>query len=453
MSTIPVIKNQKISLKIDSVGSNGSGIGRMSDYVIFVPGALPDEKVLAHIIKVTPRYAIGKLVNVEIPSPNRTAPLCDLYGKCGGCSLQHMTYASQLEVKQKEVKDLLQRQGKVYNAEFYPIIPAENPLYYRNKGSFPFGLVDGSIQTGFFAPRSHRLVPVYSCCIEKEEVLKAAHIIRDWAAKYQVPVYDEVHHRGCLRHVSARVTRNGKLMIAIVTKGRLLYQNELVQHILSEIDNVVSIIHNINNARSNVIFGPEFHQLWGSEYLIETICGLDFFVHCASFLQVNTEQTEKLYQTAIDFLSPSNTDTVCDVYCGIGTISLLVAKHVKKVYGIEIVSAAIENAKHNAQHNKIENAEFICAAAEDILPQFLTPDIAPNAIIVDPPRKGMEHAALSAIINSTATRLVYISCNPATLARDCEQLSVGGFQVQKVQPVDMFPMTSHVETVVLLSRK
>ncbi len=336
--------------------------------------------------------------------------------------------------------------------EICDTIGMAEPWRYRNKGSFPFGYQD-TVQFGFFAPRSHRLIPFTDCMIQHPAIVSAAQSVRAWANENHISVYDEQTHMGSLRHCMARVSKDGRVMVVVVTHGKLPHKDELIQRLTKDVQGVCGIYHNRNDQRTNAILGDSFQLLWGAESMEDCIAGLQFKVSPASFLQVNPLQTEKLYATVLDYLQLDASETLIDVYCGIGTISLLAAQRLKKVLGIENVQAAVADAKANALRNHITNASFVCGDAERLLPSLIADGLRPDAIVVDPPRKGCEQAALQAIADSGARRLVYVSCNPATLARDCALLHEMGFTLLRAQPVDMFPQTTHVETCVLLSHK
>ncbi len=444
----PLKRNDDVVLKIDTLGSEGQGVGRYEGFAVFVPGALRGETVHAHIIKVAASYAVGKLAGIAAQSPDRDAPACLLFSRCGGCSLQHMRYGAQLSFKRQIVYDALTRIGGFENISVSETLGMETPWHYRNKGSFPFANVDGTVQTGFFALRSHRIVPLESCPIEHGSAIAVALSVREWARRFSVPAYEEETHKGVLRHTMARIAFDGGVMAVIVTTGPLPHEKELIYMLRNDVPQLKSVIHNINGAQTNVILGDRYKTLWGAERIDHTLCGLAFEVSAASFLQVNTEQTEKLYKTALAFLDPQKSETVADIYCGIGTISLLLAKRAKRVIGVENVSQAVEDAKRNAQKNGIGNVEFLCGNAESVLPELVKGGVTFNAAIVDPPRKGCDEAALRAIAEAGVSRLVYVSCNPATLARDCKLLAELGYAIKAVQPVDMFPQTEHVESVV-----
>ena len=448
MNNLPVEKNEELELTIDSVTLEGAGVGRVDGFAIFVPGALAGERVRIHIIKATASYAVGKLLEVVTPSPHRATPLCPVYARCGGCAFGHVSYEEELRVKEQQVKDALARLGGLRDIPLLPIIGMDQPERYRNKGAFPFGMTEQGPAFGFYAPRSHRLVPVADCLIEQEGVCRAVAAVKAWADRFHIEPYDEQTGKGCLRHAVARVTTSGESMIVVVTRGELPHKKELADT-LAFAD---SVYWNRNDKNTNVIFGDSFSLLSGKPTLRETLCGLDFEVSPRSFLQVNPAQTEKLYGAALELLAPQQNETVADVYCGIGTISLLLARKAGKVIGIEMVPEAVENARENVARNGIENAAFLCAPAEDALPMLVSEGKTIDCLTVDPPRKGCDPQVIDAILASGAQRMVYVSCNPATLARDVKRLTAGGFTVQAVQPVDMFPRCGHVETVVLLTR-
>ena len=452
--TPPLKRNDEIELTVDAFGSEGQGIGRYDGFAVFVPFALPGETVRVHIIKATTSYAIGKLLSISVKSPCRAEPKCSHFGRCGGCTLMHLDYEAQLMFKRDMVTSALTRIGGLMAPEVREALGMQFPYFYRNKGSFPFANLDGRVSFGFFASRSHRLIPLSDCSIQEDKTLLVAEAVCDWANQFQIPAYDETLQTGTLRHVMARVSAaNGEIMAAIVTKGKLPQKEALIECLRNRIPGLVSVLHNRNDAETNVIFGPEFRTLWGKDRLYDTICGLRFAVSAASFLQVNPQQTEVLYHAALDALQLEGTERVADVYCGIGTISLLLAHHAAQVDGIETVPEAIADAIFNAQENGIKNVGFHCGNAEDVLPRLVREGYHPDAVLIDPPRKGCERPVLDALLACGAKRLVYVSCNPATLARDVRILVDGGFRFVYAQPVDMFPQTAHVETVVLLSHK
>lgn len=443
----PFSKNQELTLEITGITSEGQGVGRCEGVAFFVPFALPGETVRAHIIKVEKKYCIAKIVDILNTSEHRIKPLCEAYEKCGGCALMHVDYAEQLKTKTQIVKDCLERLGGFAGVEVQNTIGMDDPWRYRNKGSFPIGFIDGVAAFGFYAERSHRLIPLFDCPIEDARITALARTVTEWANRNHVRTYDEQTGKGSLRACVVRVTSTGERMVVVVTKGELSAKESLIKML-----DVESLYHNRNDANTNVIFGDRFTLLKGKSQVIEQQDDLIFAVSPQSFLQVNPIQTRALYETAIHLLDPKPTETIADVYCGIGTISLAIAKRAGKVIGIECVPEAIQDAKKNAEMNGIDNADFICGLAENVLPDLVKKGMRPDAIVIDPPRKGCEESVLNAIVESGVNRVVYVSCNPATLARDAKILSTYGFTIRHVQPVDMFPHTQHVETVALLCR-
>lgn len=449
--TPPIEKNDMLELPIQGLTADGQGVGRVEGYAVFVAGALPGEVVRAHVIKVGSGYGVAKLLAVLKENPSRIAPPCPAFSRCGGCTLQHLDYEAQLLAKGEQVRDALARLGGFSDIRVEPVLGMEQPWRYRNKGSFPVAAGEGGIEIGFFAPHSHRLVALEDCLIQDERVMAAALAVRDWARQYAIAPYDEQSHSGILRHAMARASKEG-VMAVVVTTGQLPHKEALIERLRCSVPGLTAIVHNKNPEASNVILGDCYETVWGGGRLAVRLCGLEFSVSAASFLQVNPPQTEVLYNTALSMLALKGKETVADVYCGIGTISLLLAQKAKRVIGIENVAEAVEDARENARTNGLVNAEFICAPAETALPELVASGLRPDVIVLDPPRKGCDEAALAAILQSGAARLLYISCDPATLARDCRYLAQGGFAIQHVQPVDMFPHTAHVETVVRLGK-
>lgn len=448
---VPLKKNDDIELMISGMTAEGAGVGRHEGFAVFVTGALPGETVRAHIIKVAKSYAVGKLMEVITPSSDRTEPLCSVFPKCGGCSLQHMSYGAQLRYKRSVISDALERIGGFEGIEVKPVIGMDDIAGYRNKGSFPFAEVDGKLRWGLYSAGSHRLIAPANCMIEDPAAVAAANAVQKWAERYSVPAYDELTGKGVLRHVVTRRCTGGA-SVCVVTTGSLPHSETLIKLLIDDVPGLASVVHNINSKSTNVICGTEYRTVFGADTVRHSICGLDFNVSAESFLQVNTAQTEKLYSAALDALALTGEEDVADLFCGIGTISLLIAKKAKSVTGIEYVEKAIENARDNAQLNGIDNAEFFTGAAEDVLPRLVADGRRFDCVCLDPPRKGADIAALDAIAESGAKRIVYVSCDPATLARDLKILCENGYGIVSVQPVDMFPMTGHVECVVLMSR-
>ena len=446
----PVEKNDDIELNITALSSEGQGIGRIEGYTVFVPYALAGERVRAHVIKVTSGYAVAKLTEVLIKSADRMENTCPAYPRCGGCTLRHLAYPAQLAAKTVQVRDALIRLGKFDAPDVLPCIGMEEPSRYRNKGSFPMGYDQSfKVAPGFFAQRSHRIIPVADCAIQSAQVMAVTSAVAEWANMYSIPPYDETTRKGVLRHAMARTSKEGVLAL-VVTSGRLPHGDALVELLRQRIPNLTGVVHNVNAKDTNVILGDRFNTLWGSDRLNTEIAGHTFGASMASFLQVNPVQTEVLYGKALEFLGLKGGENVADVYCGIGTITLMLAEHAAHVTGIECVPAAIADAKVNAKNNGVTNVDFICDTAESALPMLVSRGLHLDAAVIDPPRKGCERAALDALADSGVERIVYVSCNPATMARDCRILADRGYDFIKAQPVDMFPHTHHVETVALL---
>ncbi|MDY5798022.1 MAG: 23S rRNA (uracil(1939)-C(5))-methyltransferase RlmD, partial [Eubacteriales bacterium] len=565
---VPLKTGDEIEIEITALSSGGHGIGRYQGFAVFVPFTWMGDHITAQITKVQKNYAEAKLVDILIPSPERVEPPCHAFGSCGACSLMHASYSAQLEAKRRIVQDAFERIGGISGVTVKPTIGMDTPLCYRNKASFPFGNHNGRVVFGCYEKRSHRLIPLDGCLIQNEKSIIAMKTLCKWANDFGIRAYDptptgsmgngrrrardasavsstNTKKQGILRHGVIRCTEGGTMVI-VVTTGKLPHRDELVERLLSAIPDIKSIIHNVNPNDTNLIMGRENRVLFGSDTVIEDLNSLSFAVSAQSFLQVNPKQTIVLYNAAIDALELNMSDSVIDLYCGIGTISLLMAKRVKKVLGIEAVPAAIEDAKRNAVRNKLNNASFICGSVEDVLPKILrhgsvrhgtsarmtdngngienrafecgsikteshesqgslsandsneggtypgtldtgkesvacgsikteSPESEGSlpacdssegrtypgtlgagkeftALVLDPPRVGVDKAAIDAIAASGIGRIAYVSCNPATLARDCKLLCAGGYVINSVQPVDMFPETEHVETVVLLSK-
>lgn len=452
MAAGPINRNDDIELNIDSLGSEGQGVGRYEGMAVFVPFALPNERVKAHIIKTAPNYAVGKLTEIVSTCKERREPHCDSFTRCGGCTLLHMDYNAQLEYKRSLVANALKRIGGIENANVEPTIGMDKPYNYRNKAAFPFAMADERMCFGFFAPRSHRLVPINGCLIENKALYNMAAAVHCWAEENDIAPYDEKTNRGTLRHVMGRITTSGDIMAVIIAKGRPKKLNALIEMLKERCAGLKSIILNRNDAATNVILGPDYELLWGEPTLTEELCGFKFEISAASFLQVNPIQTEKLY-ARVEALLPQDGFEAMDIYCGAGTISMILSRHASRVTGIENVAPAVEDARRNAALNGVANAEFICADAAEALPELISKGARADVIVLDPPRRGCERPVLEAVAQSGAAQVIYVSCDPATLARDVGILTQFGYELRSAQPVDMFPQTAHVETVVLLSRK
>ncbi len=452
---IPVRQNREYEILVEDIGVDGEGIGRIDGFTMFVEGALPGEKVRIRATKIGKNFGYGELLKIIVPSPDRVNPPCPYSKRCGGCSLQHLSYSAQLKFKTRRVCDALERIGKIEDVKVHDAIGMDNPWRYRNKAQFPVGMAGGSLAIGFFAPRSHDIVDMEKCIINHWANDSVIRIIRDFIQRYSIPVYDEHAHRGIIRHVVTKVGfKTGQVMVVIVTNGKTLpHKDRLVELLKDNIPGIIGIVQNINSKKTNVILGQENITLWGQDHITDILGGLTFKISPLSFFQVNPLQTEVLYGKALEYAGLNGTETVIDLYCGIGTISLFLARNACKVYGIEEVPQAVRDAWENARINGISNVEFIEGKAEDVIPELVDAGMRADVVVLDPPRKGCDQAVLEALARMAPPRIVYVSCNPATLARDLKFLTEQGYKVIEVQPVDMFPHTTHVECVTWIQKK
>ena len=446
--------HEAYTVAIRDLGVHGEGIGSVDGFTVFVHGALPGETVTAEITLLKKSYALGKLLSIEQESPFRMVPECPVYENCGGCQLSHLTYEGQLDMKYCRVKDVIERIAGESGDLVKPVLPAAHPFAYRNKMAVPAGLVKGKAALGCYRQGSHDIIPVSSCAIQKEENNRLLQFARRFIEKYGISVYDEKTRKGSLRHVMGRVGDDGKVMVVLVTASKTLPEEKRwIEEIQKELPEVVSLWHNIQLKPENTILGAKIRHLWGRETLTASLCGLRFEVSPYSFFQVHKEQAEILYEKALAYADLKGGETVIDAYCGTGTISLCLAKKAKRVIGIEIVKPAIEDAKKNAKKNHMENTEFYAADAGKFMPQLYRKGLVPDVIVMDPVRAGCSEEVLKAAAGMNPKRIVYVSCNPATFARDAKILKSEGYEIKEIQPVDMFPQTMHVETVALLCRK
>jgi len=451
--TVKIKKDDIYEIDIHGYAHEGQGVGKIDGLTVFVEGALKGEKVLAKIDKVSKNYAIAHSEKILEPSQYRIKPKCPYADRCGGCMLQHLSYMGQLEFKTQKVKDSLERIGKI-NTTVLDTIGMDDPWHYRNKVQYPVGEDKGQAVLGFYEKRSHKIVPSDKCLIQHGINEKISRAIKQWIDKFRIPVYNEITHEGLIRHLVTKIGfKTREVMIVLVANGRKLpHVQELIKELRENVSGFKSLILNINEKKTNVIMGTENITLYGSPYIYDYIGDIKFGLSALSFFQVNPIQVEILYNKALDFARLTGNETVIDVYCGIGTITLFLARHAKKVYGIEIVPEAIEDAKRNAKLNDIENAEFMAGAAEAVLPDLYKKGIKADVIVVDPPRRGCDEKLLQTVADMSPERIVYVSCNPATLARDLRFLEDKGFKTELVQPVDMFPHTAHVETIARIQR-
>ena len=445
-------KNQIFDLTIDNYSSEGDGIARLDGMAVFVKGALRGERCRVKLLKVGKTAAWGRVEQVVTPSPARIKPDCPHFPKCGGCALRHMSYAEELEFKRQRVEDALRRIGGL-DLSVDVIHGAEAPECYRNKAQFPVSDRSGRLSIGFFRARSHDVIDVERCLLQRPEADAAARAVKGWMERFKVPAYDELTHKGLVRHVYVRTNRNGESLVCLICNGtKLPHLNALIDALQEAVPSMVGLVLSINREKTNVILGKEYQTLWGQDFLYDTLCGLTFKLSVPSFFQVNPMQTEVLYRKAAEFAGLTGDETVVDLYCGTGTISLVLAGQARQVIGAEIVPSAIEDAKENAARNGLANTEFICADAKEAAAELVRRGIKPNVISVDPPRKGMAEEVIGHIASMEPKKIVYVSCDPATLARDLSRFAALGYQAEKAEAVDMFPRTHHVETVVLLSK-
>ena len=446
-------KNDSIECAIHDLGTDGQGIGRYEGMTIFVDGALPGETVRAKLIALKKNYGVGKLEEVLTLSPMRVKPPCHVFGKCGGCSLQHFSYAGQLQFKLNHVMNCVERIGGLDIPVNFPL-PARHEYRYRNNAAFPLQQNGAQVDIGFYAAHSHRIVDVDDCKIQPADFKIIMSQLRVWIIKNGVSIYDETSHTGLLRHVILRENKNGDVMLVLCINGEdIPHKAHLITLFEFVLPQVKSIMLNINTQKTNAILGETSICIYGRDHIFETLAGLEFKLGAQSFLQVNSMQTELLYHTLLKMLRFTGNETVLDLYCGVGTISLAVAQHVKKVVGIEIVGQAIEDAKFNAQLNDIDNVEFLSGDVAALLPQIVKRHGNVDTVIVDPPRKGLGESVIRTLASAGIPQIGYVSCNPSTLARDLALFYELGYRAQLIQPVDMFPQTTHVECVTVLKKE
>ncbi len=453
---LPVKKNENYIMQIIDIGTVGEGIGKVNGYTIFVEGAVLGDIVEIKVVKLGNSFGYGKLLNIVTPSNDRIEPRCKYFSHCGGCQVQQYSYMSQLEFKRKKVQDNIERIGGLTGVEVLPTLGMENPWNYRNKAQFPVRIKNEEIKIGFYAPRSHNIIELETCHIQhkiNDEIIK---IVKNFMQDFNIVPYDEITYKGTVRHILTRVGFvTGEIMVCVVINGKKLpYIQQLVEK-LKTIKGMTSIVLNFNNDRNNVILGNKIETVWGRGYITDYIGNVKFEISPNSFYQVNPVQTKVMYDTAMEYAGLTGKEIVFDAYCGIGTISLFLAQKAKKVYGVEIVENAIEDARRNADINHITNADFFVGKSEEVIPRLYKENgIKADVIVVDPPRKGCDEALLNTVLDMLPNRIVYVSCDSATMARDLKILCADGkYVVGKVQPVDNFCQTSHVETVCLLTRK
>lgn len=448
-------KNEVHTGKVIDLTHEGHGVVKIDRYPVFVPNALIEEEIEYKLIKVKKNFAIGKLLEVKNKSKDRVEPPCVYYYKCGGCQLQHMTYQAQLNMKKEQVVNLFHRKGPFEDTPIQPTLVMEQPWRYRNKSQIPVGKdKDNKAIMGFYRQRSHDIIDMDSCLIQDEQHQNIMNYVKQWFNELNMSIYDEKNKRGLMRHLVIRTGyHTDEIMVIFVTNGKKFKNaNVLVQKLISEFPNITSIKQNINDTHSNVIMGPQSVTLYGKDKIIDELSEVTFNISDQSFYQINSAQTEKLYQKAIDYAQLSGEEIVLDTYCGIGTIGLYMAPQAKHVYGVEVVPSAIKDAQENATKNQLNNTTFECGKAEDVILEWKAQGIKPDVVMVDPPRKGCDETFIKTLLKLNPKRIVYISCNPSTQQRDAQLLS-DNYHLVEITPVDMFPQTTHIETVALFERK
>ncbi len=452
-----VEKDKEYIFNIEALGYEGEGIAKIEGYPVFIPGALIGEKVKVIITKVKKNFAYGNLLEILEESDKRRIPDCRSYNVCGGCTAQHLSYEDQLDFKFSRVKDCIRKIGGLDDSIVKYPIGMENVYRYRNKVQFPVGMVNGKLSIGFFSEKSHEIIDMDTCLLQDEESEQIIAIIRKWMNDYSImPAKNDgkFFKKGLIRHIVVRKAFNtNEIMVILVTTNKEIpYIEKLIETLNSKNCAIRSIVQNINDKDTNLVMGEKCITLWGADYICDYIGKYKFNISPLSFFQVNPVQTEVLYNKALEYADLNGDEVVFDAYCGTGTISLFLSQKAKMVYGVEIIPQAIDNAKVNAEINNVKNAQFYVGKSEEIIPQLIKDGIIPDVIVVDPPRKGCDSKLLDALGKAKPRRIVYVSCDPSTLARDLKYLESHGYKTQEIQPVDMFPMTKHIENVAFLTK-
>ncbi len=437
-------------LTVEGYASDGAGVARLDGMVVFVKGGIRGERCAVRIDKVGRSAVWGHAEQILEPSPARTGPGCPYYGICGGCQLRHMTYAEELEAKRVRVEEALRRIGGA-DLSVSRILGAERPDRYRNKVQFP---VSPGPRAGFYRPRSHQVVEVEDCLLQQEAAARLRKAARAWMVQYQIPAYDERTGRGLVRHFYIRTSRAGQSQFCLLVNGTSVpREGELVEALRAAGPGLAGVVLGVNEKRNNVILGESYRTLWGADFLMDTLCGLSFRLSVPSFFQVNPDQAEVLYGQALEYAALTGRETVLDLYCGVGTISLAMARAAGRVYGAEVIPQAVEDAAENAARNGIQNASFLCGDAGEAAAALAAQGVRPEVICLDPPRKGLAPQVVETVAGMGPRRVVYVSCDPGTLARDVARFAALGYRARAAAAVDMFPRTAHVETVALLQRE
>ncbi|MEE1056710.1 MAG: 23S rRNA (uracil(1939)-C(5))-methyltransferase RlmD [Acutalibacteraceae bacterium] len=447
-------KNEIYETTITGMTTEGSGVGRIDGTAVFITNTAIGDIIKTKIIKTSKNYAIGRIEEIISPSPDRTEPDCKYFSQCGGCTYRHITYEAECQIKQQRVQDAIARIAGFENLKINPIVGGKSRNHYRNKAQLPVGKDSkGNLIMGFYAYHSHRIVDSNSCNLQPDEFTEISKIVKSWTVKNKIQPYNEATHTGLLRHLYIRIAEvTGEIMVCLVINGNSIsFTDELINQ-LKAVKGFKSLQLNINKEKTNVVLGKKCITLYGCDYITDILCGLKFNISPLSFYQVNRTQAENLYSIAQKYAQLKKDDILLDLYCGTGTIGLSMAHKIKKLIGVEIIPQAIENAKENAKLNNINNAEFICADASTASTKLDKQGIKPTVIIVDPPRKGCDKELIATIVKMSPKRVVYVSCDSATMARDIKIFNELGYTPREVTPVDMFPGTSHIECVVLMSR-
>ncbi|KGL43417.1 23S rRNA (uracil(1939)-C(5))-methyltransferase RlmD [Listeria newyorkensis] len=456
MSENPVTEGQQFPLTIKRIGINGEGIGYFKRSVVFVTGALAGEEVVVEATKVNPRYTEAKIRKIRKKSPHRVTPPCPVYDACGGCQLQHLSYPEQLKMKKDLIVQSIEKHTRFHleQIKIRDTIGMGNPWGYRNKSQFQVREIDDVVEAGLFSAESHELVPIENCVVQHPDTVKVTNFVRDLLEELEIPIYEEQRNSGIVRTIVVRTgIKTGEIQLVLVTNSKKLpRKRELLERIQTAFPEIVSIMQNVNQAKTSLIFGEETLFLAGEEKITEKLGEIEFDLSARAFFQLNPSQTEKLYREVARAIRLTGNEKIVDAYCGVGTIGLSLAKRAAEVRGMDTIAESIEDAKANAERAGITNVSFETGKAEEVFPKWIKAGFKPDAIVVDPPRVGCEDQLLQSILRTNAKQIVYVSCNPSTLARDIQILSKK-YNVKYIQPLDMFPHTAHVESITVLTLK
>ncbi|RAL24329.1 23S rRNA (uracil(1939)-C(5))-methyltransferase RlmD [Thermoflavimicrobium daqui] len=448
-------KGQIVELPIRRLGINGEGVGYYQKQVIFVEGAIPGEFVVARIDEVEKNFAKAKLVRLKKKSAYRIQPKCPIYETCGGCQLQHIDYRFQRRLKRELVQEAFRKYTNLADIPIEKTISMSEPWTYRNKAQFPLQSIEQRVVMGMFSAKSHRLVEIKECPVQHPLVNQALEIVRDIIEQLKISIYDERKHQGVIRHIVVRISFATKeIQLVFISRTKSFPEEKaLISEVIKRLPQVKSIVLNHNPHKTSLIFGNESRLLWGTEKISEQLGEITYLLSARAFFQLNPVQTRKLYEEVEKLAQLTGNETVIDAYCGVGTIGIWLARKAKRVLGMDTIPEAIENAKENAVVNQIDHAEYVVGEAEILIPKWVKKGLKPDLVVVDPPRVGLGQALIDTLLEVKVPRMIYVSCNPATLAKDCQQLIRGGYQVKKVIPLDMFPQTAHIESITLLERE